>query len=290
VYDSGGEQLDRTGLTMNRLISVAGGALLALLIAAGTAAAQQTIGADLSQAPNASFDCTVDPLLTPAPGGASCTWGTPLFSLTSTGAGGLFVPGNGTITQVNLRVGSSAGPMQVVILRSLGVPQPPPQPLEVLCCVAEAVSSPFTPVVNQVNTINVSLPVGADSNPSDDPQYLDSVGLSVLEDGVQIPAVNDASLPLEQQPGDVYIAPAMTPGQNVLASDPDGYELDMQAVFSPAAGSTAHVVGGHVPTAARGHVVTVTATREPALTTTGDTGELWVAAVARGAFARPPKW
>jgi hypothetical protein len=276
---------------MNRLILVVGGALLAcavgLLVAAGPAAAQQTIGADLSQAPDVNLDCTEDPLLTPTQGGTSCTWDTPVVAFGGS-PGGTDVPGNGTITQVNLRVGSTTGPMQVVILRALGEPQPPPQPLEVLCCVAEAVSNTFTPEANQVNTISVSLPVGASE--SSDPEYLDSVGLSILEDGVQIPAVDETSLPLGQGPDDEYVAPAMTPGQNVLASDPAGYQLDLQAVFSPAAGSTAHVVGAHVKTAATGHVISLTATREPALETSGGAGELWVAAVARGAFARPPRW
>ena len=74
-------------------------------------------GASLTQAPDVSFDCSVIPYTKPIPSpGTSCTWGTPLFDVSNSSAGGLDVPGNGNVYQVKLRVGATTGPMQLVVL------------------------------------------------------------------------------------------------------------------------------------------------------------------------------
>ncbi len=196
------------------------------------------IGADLSQAPDVNFDCSVIPFVNSgfAPGGPSCDWGTPIFDPSASSELGLAVPGTGTITQVKLRVGTSTGPMQVVVLRTLYNPADLPDDH---CCVAEAASQVFTPAANAITTVNVALPVGADSTPGDNPFYLDEVGLAILEDGVAVPLIDDTSLPVESGPFDVYEAPVLPTGQGVLASDPSGFELDMQAVWYPAGQSPA---------------------------------------------------
>jgi hypothetical protein len=223
---------------------LAAGCGLLLAVAPATAAAASgpvTIGASLSQAPNVSFGCNVIPFefSAPAAGGLSCTWGSPLFSASNVSAGGLDVPGTGTVYQVKLRVGASTGPMQLAVLRTLF------DPTDIVnnhCCVVQALSSVFTPVVNGITTLNVDLPVGEDDSPTASTDFLDQIGLSILEDGVTIPLIDETSLPINQQPVDNYDEPAMTLGESQGAADPDGYELDMQATWYAPGQSPATVV------------------------------------------------
>lgn len=202
-----------------------------------------TFGASLTQAPDVSFDCSVIPYATPIRSpGTSCTWGTPLFDVSNSSAGGLDVPGNGNVYQVKLRVGASTGPMRLVVLRTLFDPN---DLSSNHCCVDVAQSSVFTPVVNGITTLNVDLPVGEgqESNNGASVDFLDQIGLSILEDGVAIPAIDLTSLQAtEHQPVVNFNAPAMTLGESQLAGDPDGYELDMQATWYPTGQSPATVV------------------------------------------------
>lgn len=228
----------------SRLAAIAVGAGLALAVLPASAAATGpiTFGASLAQAPNVSFDCSVIPFAIsgPAAGGPSCSWGSPLFDVSNTNAGGLDVPATGTVYQVKLRVGPTTGPMQLVVLRTLFDPS---DLSNNQCCVAQAISSVFTPVVSGITTLNVDLPVGADSDPDATVDYLDQIGLSVLEDHVPIPVINDTSaFAEEQEPVDDYNQPAMTLGKRQLAADPDGYILDMQATWYPPGQSPATVV------------------------------------------------
>ena len=204
-----------------------------------------TFGASLTQAPDVTFDCSVIPYATPikAPG-TSCTWGTPLFDVSNSSAGGLDSPGNGNgnVYQVKLRVGSTSGPMQLVVLRTLFNPN---DLSSNQCCVDVAQSSVFTPVVDGITTLNVNLPMGEgeESNNGATVDFLDQLGLSILEDGVPIPAIDETSLEAtEQDPVVNFNAPAMTLGESQLAGDPDGYELDMQATWYPAGQSPATIV------------------------------------------------
>ncbi len=260
---------------------------VAVAFAGGTAAAQpETIGADLSQAPDVNFDCTIIPYVpAAAQGGPSCTWGNPLASLSNAAAGGLSVPGNGTITQVKLRVGGSTGPMQLVVLRTLFNARDITQNS---CCVATAVSSTFTPVANGITTLNVALPVGFDNSPTDQVDYLDHVGLSILEDGVTIPLVDATSVPLSDQPADEYVEPAMAVGANVLAGDPSGYTLDMQATWTPSGGAAAVVTRPHVKVAASTGPRRTLATISPLgpVDTGASEASLWAALVLHTAVAR----
>jgi hypothetical protein len=120
--------------------------------------------------------------------------------------------------------------MQLVVLRTLYDPQ---NPANNQCCIAEARSSRFTPVANAITTLAVALPVGAELRPTAGVEYVDQLGLSILEDGVTIPVVDLTNLPFYSQPVDEYEQPAMTLGQRRLASGPSGYMLDMQATWYP---------------------------------------------------------
>src|SRR5437763_14846999 len=100
--------------------------LWALLVAVPAAAQVTTFGADLTLPDNVSFDCSVwpVPLVGFVPTGAtSCTWSfafVPDLAHGQTTAPGLFVPaGNGTVTQVRVKVGATPGPMRIVVLQAL---------------------------------------------------------------------------------------------------------------------------------------------------------------------------
>jgi hypothetical protein len=224
--------------------SVVVAALMAVMPAVSSASGPITFGASLTQAPNVTFDCSVIPYTNPLSSpGTSCTYGTPLFDVSNTADGGLDSPGNGTgnVYQVKLRVGASTGPMQLVVLRTLFDPN---DLSNNQCCVDVAQSSTFTPVANGITTSNVDLPMGEgqESDNGATVDYLDQLGLSILEDGVEIPVINETSLEAtEQQPVTTYNAPAMTLGKSQLAGDPDGYELDMQATWYPPGQSPAVV-------------------------------------------------
>ena len=197
----------------------------------------------LAQAPDVAFGCDVIPyqFSGPAPGGPSCTWGSPLFDIGNAAAGGLDVPATGTVYQVKLRVGATTGPMQLVVLRTFFDPN---DIVNNQCCRAEALSSVFTPVANGITTLNVDLPVseGEESTATGPIDVLDQIGLSVLETGVPIPVINDTSQGVDGEPVDDYMEPAMTLGETHLAADPDGYALDMQATWYPPGQSPATVV------------------------------------------------
>jgi hypothetical protein len=223
-------------------VTIAAMAASAAVLAPDSAAGQTTLGAPLSQAPDVNFDCTVIPYSSgPAEGGQSCSWGTPELSQ-SGNAGGLVVPADGTISQVMVRVGASTGPMQVVILRTFFSGT---DPSDNVCCAAEAVSPTFTPTANAVTTEPVSLPVGEGFIQQDNLYYDDAVGLSILEDGVQIPLVDETSMPVGEQAVDTFNAPALTPSASQDAGNPAGYVLDVQAVWSPSAAGSA--TGNAIP-------------------------------------------
>jgi hypothetical protein len=218
-------------------------ALTAVTPAGANATGPMTFGASLSQAPDVTFDCSVIPYATPIPSPAtSCTWGTPLFDVSSQSAGGLDAPGNGDVYQVKLRVGASTGPMQLVVLRTLFDPN---DLSSNQCCVDVAQSSVFTPVANGITTLNVDLPVGEgqESDNGATVDFLDQIGLSILEDGVAVPVIDETGLEAtEQQPVVNFNAPALSLGESQLAGDPDGYELDMQATWYPSGQSPATIV------------------------------------------------
>jgi hypothetical protein len=94
----------------------------ALLVVAATCgdAGAVTFGADLSLAANTGFDCTVWPVIGSfvASNAQTCTWSS--FAVPADLTQGLIVPaGDGTVTQVRVKVGASTGQMQVVVFQAL---------------------------------------------------------------------------------------------------------------------------------------------------------------------------
>ena len=223
-------------------VVVASGALGAS--AARAAAGPVTFGPDLSTlAVNNTNDCTVDPLIlwpgNPNTGAPSCTWSS--SNPTNPNGGQIPPTGDGTISQVMVKVGAVTGPMQVVVMQAeFQQVDLPYIHYNISCCTDVGESAPFTPVANAITTEPVSLPVQVGNSDGSPGEYeADLLGLSVLEDGVPVPAADETTVsPENDQPGLDLEEPALQQnGQTQLADDGLGYLVAMDAVWQPAATS-----------------------------------------------------
>jgi hypothetical protein len=199
-----------------------------------------TFGPDLSQLDvNNTNDCTVDPLIqwpgNSYTGAPSCTWTS--TDPTTPNGGQLPPTGNGTISQVMVKVGAVTGPMQVVIMQAeFQEVDLPYIHYQVSCCTDVGQSAPFTPAANAITTEPVNLPVQVGNSDGYPGQYVaDFVGLSVLEDGVPVPAADETTLsPLNNQPALELEQPAMQDnGQPQLADGGIGFLVAMDGVWVP---------------------------------------------------------
>jgi len=233
LNEVGIRHLIRTGLGCAALLV---GALVPTVPAAG--AQTVTFGADLSQAPNTTIDCTGDPdggFPITHPG--SCTWAEPV-NPTAPSEGFVTPAGTGTITTVRIRVGATTGAMELVVLTF----EVDPMNGSASCCTAAYVSQPFTPAANSITTLNTDLPVHTDTSGEESAapyQAGDMLALSVLESGVPIPAIDElpSGLPPNEQPSDSILWPAYLQGQTAVMGGYDGYQLDMNADWVESAGS-----------------------------------------------------
>ncbi len=224
------------GMRLRRAMGSAAGGLLIAVVGVGmpgVAAAQgpTTFGADLNRPANAPFGCDSHPVGTfrvfnPDPN--SCTWSSS-GSLTIPATESPIVPGDGTVTTVRVKTGPSggglqgSGPMQVVVLRSLGSGGGGPQ-----CCLIAAASPVFTPAENAVTAVPVNLRV--QNNNTGGINTLDSLGLSVLAPGVRIPAYYDGGNDLTS----TVFSPAVQLGtQNVNRNGSSGAKLLINADWIP---------------------------------------------------------
>lgn len=232
-----------TGVGVHHLIraGIGCGALLVGVLVLGAPSASAgavTFGADLSQAPNTTIDCTGDP-----DGGfsithpSSCTWAEPENPMAP--SQGFVTPaGTGTITAVRIRVGATTGSMELVVLTF----EVDPTNGSASCCTAAYVSQPFTPTANSITTLNTSLPVHTDTSGEESaPPYQagDMLALSVLESGVPIPAIDElpSGAPPNEQPSDSILWPAYLQGQTAVMGGYYGYQLDMNADWVESGGS-----------------------------------------------------
>lgn len=184
-------------------------ALVALALApAGAGAA--TFGADLSVAPNVSFDCQVTPPVGgfQVPSGAdTCTWWT-TGRLNDTSQGHVVPYGGGTITQARVRVGPVTGPMQFVVMRSLRHPQSLADPA---CCFPVGASQVFTPAPNSITTVPMNVRVRHDTDQASGINNYDHIAISVLAPDVPIPAYDTGDQSLSAPTGGAFY-PHYTPG------------------------------------------------------------------------------
>jgi uncharacterized membrane protein YgcG len=211
--------------------------------------------APFNVAPNNPYDCTVvfNPFLgaTPLPGATgSCIWIHVPTPAETAAAGGrnisLEPPGTGTVTQVQVSVGPTTGPMQVVVMRALYENTATPGHPNDACCFPVARSQTFTPAVNSVTTVPVSLPVKEDATPPPEDTTtiadFDTLGLAVLQPGVPVPLyyTGDSS-----QPADFIWNTAspstVTPG---FTTDTGGFFVAMNAEWSAATGGGGGGAGG----------------------------------------------
>ncbi len=199
----------------------------------------RTFGDDLTLPANVTFDCSVWPIPSPFVPGAlqlvptqtqSCTWAT--YAVGPTFTTGLFVPaGNGTVTQVRVKVGPTTGPMQVVVLQALRQP-PNPDPG---CCQQVGQSAVFTPQANAITAVPVALPVRNDITPDQNNIYaFDILGLSILAPGVPIPAFDTGNYS-PTGATDAADFPASQPNASIAPKDAFGFELLMNADWIPSA-------------------------------------------------------
>jgi hypothetical protein len=215
--------------------------------------------APFNVAPSYTGDCTTYPntilgVLMPMPGATgSCMWIHVPTPAETAAAGGrnisLEPPGTGTVTQVQVSVGPTTGPMQVVVMRALYQNTATPGHPNDACCFPVARSQPFTPAPNTITTVQVNLPVKEDQTPAPDDTTtiadFDTLGLAVLQPGVPVPLyfTGDPS-----QPADFLWNTAspstVTPG---FTMDTGGFFVAMNADWTASTGG-----GGGGPTGGGG--------------------------------------
>jgi hypothetical protein len=222
-------------LGLSRRVLLTGGLLLggAAMLVPVARAQTVTFGADVSQTPNTAFDCSQRPDGEGSIAGGSCTWTTD--DVPTDPSEGLITPaGTGTITAVRIHVGATTGPMELVEftfeVNTLNE--------NASCCTAAYVSQPFTPAANSITTLSTDLPVHTDGpGEESSPPYQvgDLLALNILEDGVDIPALDETSsdLPENDWPDDAVHWPAYVQGETDVAGGYTGYVLDMNADWEP---------------------------------------------------------
>ncbi len=234
------------------------GSIVSALVFAATPARAETFGSPL-RAPNYPYDCTsvYTPGLgvIPFAGATSCIWGdVPAPTEAVAGQNVSFAPsivGTGTVTQARIQVGTSTGPMRLVVMRSLYENTITPGRPNDACCIPVAQSQTFTPAPDAITTVPLDLPMREDPTPAETDittiADFDTLTLAVLSTGVQVPlyATGDTYLG-SPAPADFYWDTAspstITPG---FSTDSGGWAVDLNADFTPAGTAT----GGPPPPA-----------------------------------------
>jgi hypothetical protein len=130
--------------------------------------------------------------------------------------------------------------------------------VQTICCTAVGEGPEFTPTPGSITTVSVNLPVEAGFNEQTGSLSLDLIGLSVLEDGVPVPAATgvrekvkvfeggeegeaEGGAPRETetevQPPSFVERPAMQQGQPQTAEEGKGDLALMDVVWNPAPGT-----------------------------------------------------
>lgn len=182
-----------------------------------------------------------------------CTFETTGVSIDST-EGSFVVPtgpndqGAGTITAFNVKVGSSTGPMQILLLEALREVGSTGNPA---CCKVVEATQFFTPTADSTTTIRVDWPTENDNVPNPDNGVLafDQMAISVGE-GVALPIASDPPAI------DGFYAPAC-PGTVGTECDYGGgyeeYVVTMDANWTPTSTSSSTPTSTLVPILTLGH-------------------------------------
>lgn len=154
-------------------------ALVVVMLVTAPSAWARFFGANLRRPPNNTASCQSLIFYQRVP---SCSWTTSgaLFNARE----GMVVPGTGTITRVQVRVGPRTGPMRVAILQSLRKENSG----EAACCIGRSQSRVFTPRPNAITTIPVRLPTSVTFNRRSRIYAFDSLFLTMENPNTPIPA------------------------------------------------------------------------------------------------------
>lgn len=165
--------------------------LLAALFAVPASAIAVTFGANLAREPDNTQTCiTIQffPIY-----GPNCSV---VSNNPSTGENSFPPVGEGIVSRVRVKVGPVTGRMQVAVEEALRKDNPtdPGHPTYA-CCKLVALSQVFTPAANSVTTVPVNFPVKQSLTPEPATGFYidDHLSLSILDEGVPIPAATDNS-------------------------------------------------------------------------------------------------
>lgn len=180
---------------------------LALLLPASAAAQSQTFGSPLTTPSNVGIGCDQKPIIVnvngdygPGPGAADCTWRqSGVFGVTSGDPRFSSVPGDGTITRVEVLAGPNPAPLRFVVLSQLGNAGGTEN---FQCCFFVSETAPVALTPNVVNTFAVNIPV--QRNTLDGIRRFDLMGISA--------AAGTGTLPLAQVAPRINNFDIFTPG------------------------------------------------------------------------------
>jgi hypothetical protein len=224
--------------------------LTALAVGPAAAAATVTFGANLAREPDSAATCItiqVFPIY-----GPNCSV---VSNNPATGENSFPPAGEGVVSQVRVKVGPLTGRMQIAEEEALRKDNPadPGHPTYA-CCKLVALSQVFTPAANAVTAVPVNFPVKQDLAPEESGYYVDDhLSLSVLDEGVPIPAATDGGagvgiwFPAWQSPGEERAGIYGTAGIAVLFNA----DWDPVAGAAPSGGAAATGAALKLPRTAR---------------------------------------
>jgi hypothetical protein len=181
---------------------------LALVLPATAAAQSQTFGSPLTTAPNLNVGCEMYPYIADVSGSyglkpsgvADCTWRqSGVFGVTSGDPRFSSVPGDGTITRVEVLAGPNPAPLRFVVFSQLGNAGGTEN---FQCCFFVSETAPVALTPNVVNTFAVNIPV--QRNTLDGIRRFDLMGISA--------AAGTGTLPLAQVAPRINNFDIFTPG------------------------------------------------------------------------------
>ena len=135
------------------------------------------------------------------------------------------------VTSVQVKVGPVTGRMQLVVVRAMRQKNR----LDAACCFYRARSQIFTPKANAITTVKVNLVMEHSLNKSSNTWNFDSLGLSVLDGNVPMPAFATGSAGGPRDPGVAGFYPRISGGREIRVDGGgiSGYQVLIRARYTP---------------------------------------------------------